>query len=99
MIVQLFPDTENKSNWGKGNSFGKVVGYISTQPMKVFLLMTKLDKETSGWKHIYRYNHYKLYVDYLFTFLGIYSLYKMANWVYSKIKMKKIKFKNKFYRK
>tara|TARA_B100000927_G_scaffold178285_1_gene143604 strand:+ start:994 stop:1890 length:897 start_codon:yes stop_codon:yes gene_type:complete len=101
LIVQLFPDTENKSNWGKGNGFGKIVGYITIQPMKAFLLITKLDKETSGWKHIYRYNHYKLYIDYLFTFLGIYILYKIGIWAYPKLKtkMKKLKYKNKIYKK
>ena len=101
LIVQLFPDTENKSNWGKGIGFGKVMGYICIQPMKVFLLLTKLDKNTSGWKHIYRYNHYKLYIDYFIGILGIYALYKIGNWAYPKLKMKmkKLKFKNKIYRK
>ena len=99
LIVQLFPDTENKSNWGKGSGFGKVIGYISIQPMKVFLLLTKLDKDTSGWKHIYRYNHYKLYIKYFIGILGIYALCKIGNWAYPKLKMKmkmkmkKLKFK------
>lgn len=99
LIVQLFPETDNRANWGKGGSFGKTVGYITVQPMKVFLLLTNLDKETSGWKHIYRYNHCKIYIDYLIGFLGMYTLYNIAIWAYPKLKNKKLKFKNKFYRK
>ena len=94
LIVQLFPETENKSNWGKGSSFGSTIGFLQTQPMKIFLILVKLDKDTSGWKYIYGYNHIKIYIDYLFTLLGIYILFRIGNWAYPKMK-----FKNKIYRK
>ena len=94
LIVQLFPATENKSNWGKGSSFGYNIGFLQTQPMKIFLILCKLDKDTSGWKYIYGYNHIKIYIDYLSLLLGIYILFKIGNWAYPKMK-----FRNKFYRK
>ena len=101
LIVQLFPATENKSNWGKGSNFGYSVGFLQTQPMKIFLMLCKLDTDTSGWKYIYGYNHIKIYIDYLSVLFGIYILFKIGNWAYPKMKMKmkipKFKFRN--YRK
>lgn len=99
LIVQLFPETENKSNWGKGSNSGYNIEFLKTQPMKIFLILCKLDKDTSGWKYIYGYNHIKIYIDYLLVLLGIYSLFKIGNWAYPKMNMRKMKFRNKIYRK
>ena len=93
LIVQLFPDTANKANWGKNSgSFGSVIGSISTKPMKALIIITELDKDTSGWKYIYRYNRCKIYIEYLFVIGGLYLILKLITWARKKypIKMKKI---------
>jgi len=96
LIVQLMPVTENMNNWGEDHG---IVVKIGCSFMKIFIKMSKLDKDTSGWKHIYVYNRHRWWLNYLYTILGIYILYKIANLMYPKLKMKKLKFKNKFYRK
>lgn len=101
LIVQLFPETENKTNWGKNS----IIGSLTAKPMKALVIITDLDKDTTGWKHIYRYNHFKLFIDYAIVSLGIYTLFKIVKWIYPMMKMLKsksklkLKFKNKFYRK
>lgn len=100
LIVQIFPDTENKTNWGKNNSSSfnsGVIGSIGTKPMKLLLLLCRLDRDIHGWKYIYIHNKYGWLLNYLFIILGIHILFKIYNWVYPK--MKKLKFKNKIYRK
>ena len=96
LIVQLIPLTENMNNWGKNHGF---VIKFGCSVMKIFIKISKLDKDTSGWKHIYIYNRHRWWLNYLYTILGIYILYNIANLVYPKLKIKKLKFKNKFYRK
>tara|TARA_B100000902_G_scaffold317507_1_gene309139 strand:- start:5994 stop:6905 length:912 start_codon:yes stop_codon:yes gene_type:complete len=106
LIVQLFPETDNKANWGKNSgSFGSVIGSMSTKPMKALIVITELDKDTTGWKYIYRYNRCKLYIDYLFIIIGIYLIIKGITWARQKyptmkMKMKKIpKLRLRNYRK
>ena len=94
LIVQLIPSTENMNNWGKNHGF---VIKFGCSVMKIFIKVSKLDKDTAGWKHIYTYNRHRWWLNYLYTISGIYILYKIVNRVYPK--MKKLKFKNKFYRK
>jgi len=96
LIVQLMPVTENMNNWGEDHG---VIVKIGCSFMKIFIKISKLDKDTSGWKHIYIYNRHRWWLNYLFTILGIYTLYKIGKWIYPKLKKKKLKFKNKFYRK
>jgi len=84
------------NNWGEDHG---VIVKIGCSFMKIFIKISKLDKDTSGWKHIYIYNRHRWWLNYLFTILGIYTLYKIGKWIYPKLKMKKLKFKNKFYRK
>ena len=96
LIVQLIPLTENMNNWGKNHGF---VIKFGCSVMKIFIKISKLDKDTSGWKHIYTYNRHRWWLNYLFILLGIHVLFKIGKWIYPKLKMKKLKFKNKFYRK
>lgn len=92
LIVQLFPETDNKANWGKNSgNFGTVIGSISAKPMKALIILTELDKDTTGWKYIYRYNHSKLYLDYLFIIAGLYLVTKTIIWARKKYPMMNIK--------
>ena len=90
LIVQLMPLTENMKNWGKDHGIVVKFGCSLT---KIFIKIVRLDKDTSGWKYIYVCNRYRWYLNYLFIILGLYTLYKIGNWIYPKLKMKKTKFK------
>tara|TARA_B100001564_G_scaffold359205_1_gene380106 strand:+ start:3491 stop:4366 length:876 start_codon:yes stop_codon:yes gene_type:complete len=94
LIVQLMPLTENKSNWGQNHG---IVVKIGCSFLNLFIMIFKLDKDTTGWKHIYIYNRHRWWLNYLFILLGIHFLYKIAIRVYPKLKMKmktqKLKFK------
>jgi hypothetical protein len=95
LIVQLMPLTENMNNWG-GTS---VVNCFAAAAGRVFIKIYKLDKDSSGWKHIYIYNRHQWWLNYLYIIIGIYGLYNIGILVYPKMKMRKLKFKNKIYRK
>lgn len=89
LIIQLFPKTENKSNWG-GTT---VIGKLGTVPMKALLTFVELDKDTNGWETIYAYNKCKRYIDFLVYFifpaLLIILIWKLIN----------IKFPRKLFKK
>ncbi len=67
--------------------------------MKMFIICTKLDTDPMGWEQIYMYNRSRWWLEYLLVLLGIYSLFKIGNWAYPKMNMRKMKFRNKIYRK
>ena len=90
LIVQLMPLTENMKNWGNGHGIVVKLGCSLT---KVFIKIVRLDEDTSGWEYIYVCNRYRWYLNYILIILGLYILYKIANLVYPKLKIKKTKFK------
>ena len=90
LIVQLMPLTENMNNWGEDH---KILVKFGCSFMKIFIRVVKLDKDTSGWKHIYIYNRHRWWLNYLFIILGLYTLNKIGNWIYPKLKMKIKKLK------
>jgi hypothetical protein len=96
LIVQLMPLTENMNNWGEDHG---IIVKVGCSFMKVFITISKLDKDASGWKHIYVYNRHRWWLNYLYIIIGIYGLYNIGILVYPKMKMRKLKFKNKIYRK
>ena len=84
------PLTENMNNWGEDH---EIIIKIGCSFMKIFIRVVKLENATSGWKYIYVCNRYRRYLNYILIILGLYTLYKIANLVYPKLKMKKTKFK------
>ena len=88
LIIQLFPATENKSNWGGTY----VIGKLGIVPMKALLMFVELDKDASGWETIYAYNKCKQYIDFLILFIFLSLLIKLI----SKLN---IKFPRKLFKK
>jgi len=96
LIIQLMPLTENMKSWGADHGVRVNNGiYV----MKMFIICTKLDTDPMGWEQIYMYNRSRWWLEYLLVLLGIYSLFKIGNWAYPKMNMRKMKFRNKIYRK